>query len=131
LQLKEIKDLQPFIASDNAAKGLLQLLETHDWYRDTKIVAAVKPIVIRLCAHYLLNEKKKLTALDPVAHFHLTNGARLERINWLADTSAKGIKQAAGLMVNYYYDLGDIDDNHEDYVTEGKIAASKSVRGLI
>ena len=86
---------------------------------------------MRLCAHYLLNEKKKQTALDPVAHFHLTNGARIERINWLGDTSPKGMKQSSGLMVNYHYDLDDIDDNHEDYVTEGTIVASRSVRGLL
>jgi malonyl-CoA decarboxylase len=130
LQLKEIKELSALTKGGNVAKGLLQILET-DWHKDRKIADTLKPILIRLCARYLLSEKKKQASLDPVAHFHLTNGARLERINWLGDTSAKGMKQAGGLMVNYYYDLNDIDNNHEDYVTEGKIAASRQVRGLL
>jgi malonyl-CoA decarboxylase len=130
LRPREIKDIVSLIKSDDPSYGLLKLLDS-EWHLDKKMVEKLKPILMRLCAHYLLNEKKKQTALDPVAHFHLTNGARLERINWLGDTSAKGIKQAAGIMVNYYYDLDDIDDNHEDYVTEGTIIASRQVRGLV
>lgn len=130
LQPKEIKEINAAAKSDNAAKGLLHILES-DWHSDAKMGEKIKAPLLRLCAHYLLVEKKKLTALDPVAHFHLTNGARLERINWLGDTSAKGFKQSAGLMVNYYYDADDIDDNHEHYVTEGKIAASRQVRALL
>ena len=127
---KEVAEINAFAQSDNAAKGLLQLLDG-EWYKDTKLAEKLKVPLMRLCAHYLLTEKRKQTTLDPVAHFHLTNGARLERINWLGDVSPKGLKQAAGLMVNYYYDPGHIDDHHEDYVTEGKIAASRAVRGLL
>jgi malonyl-CoA decarboxylase len=129
LRPRELKDVQQLTKAEGP-KALLALLDT-DWWQDEKISAKLKPILTRLCAHYLLFEKKKQTALDPVAHFHLTNGARLERINWLGDVSPKGLKQAAGIMVNYYYDLDDIDDNHEDYVTEGTIVASRSVRGLL
>ncbi len=129
-QVKELKELKAIGKTDNAAKNLLQLLEG-DWYKDAKTAEKLKPVLLRLCAHYLLNEKKKQTPLDPVAHFHLNNGARLERINWLGDTSAKAMKQAAGLMVNYYYDLDEIDNNHEDYATEGRIAASRTVRALV
>ena len=113
-----------------SAKSVLQVLDT-EWHKDAKLAEKLKAPLTRLCARYLLSEKKKLMALDPVAHFHLTNGARLERINWLGDTSPKGLKQAAGLMVNYYYDPDHIDESHEDYVTEGKIASSRSVRGLV
>ena len=66
-----------------------------------------------------------------MARFHLGNGARLERINWLGDKSAKGLRQSHGIMVNYLYDLGDIEPNHEAYVNDGEIAASKSVRSLL
>jgi len=128
--VKEIKELKLLTKSDNAARGLHQLLEA-DWHTNHKIAEKIKPVLMHLAAHYLINEKNKLLALDPVAHFHLTNGARLKRINWLGDTSHKGLKQAAGLMVNYYYDLDYIDSNHEDYVTEGKIATSRTVRGLL
>ncbi len=130
LRPREIKEINQLTSSEDGAKALLKLLDS-EWTKDAKVAAKLKPILTRLCAHYLLNEKKKLTALDPVAHFHLTNGARLERINWLGDTSPKGLKQSAGIMVNYYYDLDDIDDNHEDYVTEGTIVASRHVRGQV
>ena len=70
-------------------------------------------------------------ALDPVAQFHLSNGARMERLNWQGDRSAKGMAQSAGIMINYLYKLDDIGDNHEAYTSEGKIVASSSVRGLL
>ncbi|MEE8545092.1 MAG: malonyl-CoA decarboxylase family protein, partial [Alphaproteobacteria bacterium] len=66
-----------------------------------------------------------------VAHFHLTNGARIERINWLADRSEKGLDQSAGIMVNYRYRLQDIEANHEAYRGEGRIVASAAVRSLL
>ena len=68
-------------------------------------------------------------AADPVVHFHLSNGARIERLNWLEDTSVNDINLSAGLMVNYLYMLNEIERNHESYKGEGKIRASLSVRG--
>lgn len=114
----------------NAAKALHALLAS-DWHKDKHTLEVLKPILIRLCAHYLTEEKKGGKPLDPVAGFHLFNGARLERINWMGDTSPKGLKQSAGLMVNYYYKLSDIDENHEEFVSEGKIVASRAVKGLL
>jgi malonyl-CoA decarboxylase len=70
-------------------------------------------------------------ALDPVAHFHLSNGARIERINWLADRSSKGVKQSAAMMVNYLYRLSDIEANHEAYASEGSVALASGVRSLL
>ena len=66
-----------------------------------------------------------------MARFHLGNGARLERINWLGDTSAKGLREAHGLMVNYRYELRDIEKNHEAYENDGTVAASKQVTGSV
>lgn len=111
-------------------KALLTLLNG-DWYKDEDTAEAVKPILLRLGAHYLLNEKKGGKPVDPVSNFHLFNGARLERLNWLADVSANGMKQAAGLMVNYYYKFSEIDENHEVFVAEGKIVASRQVRSYL
>jgi malonyl-CoA decarboxylase len=54
----------------------------------------------------------------------------MERLNWLADTSANGLRQSAGIMINYLYKLGDIDDNHEAYTGAGKVAASSAIRSL-
>jgi malonyl-CoA decarboxylase len=68
--------------------------------------------------------------LDPVARFHLGNGARLERLNWLADTSANGLAQGAGFMVNYLYDLDAVERNHEAFANHGDIVASAALRRL-
>jgi malonyl-CoA decarboxylase len=88
--------------------------------------------MLALAAHYMLLAKDEDgKPLDPVARFHLRNGARLERINWMADPSAKGMRDAYGLMVNYRYDLKEIERNHEAYVNEGVVAASRAVRGLV
>jgi len=80
-----------------------------------------------LASHYLAREWEGPQALDPVARFHLGNGARLERVNWLADVTPKGLAQSFGLMVNYVYDLGDVERNHEDYVKRHRVVCSSAV----
>lgn len=87
--------------------------------------------LIRLGARYLMKARKGRQALDRVAHFHLTNGARIEQINWAADLSDKGLQQSAGLMVNYLYKLPDIEKNHEIYSGQGEIVVSSGVRRLL
>ena len=85
-----------------------------------------------LAAHYFLRAKSADgLPVDPVARFHLGNGARLERLNWLGDVSEKGLRESHGLMVNYLYDLDQIEANHEAYENEGTVAAAKSVRALL
>jgi malonyl-CoA decarboxylase len=98
---------------------------------DASPPAALKPSLLHLSARYLVQEKGDSGPLDPVARFHLGNGARLERINWLADTSPRGVKQSAGLMVNYLYKLADIEENHEAYAREGRIVMSDGVKRLL
>jgi malonyl-CoA decarboxylase len=116
----------------NADRVLLRVLERSDWHEDPHIVAILREPLLRLCARYLLRARAAAgRALDPVAHFHLTNGARVERLNWLGDVSPKGLQQSAGIMVNYLYRLGDIESNHETYRDEGRVAAASSVRGLL
>ena len=83
-----------------------------------------------LAAWYLTREWREGHALDPVARFHLGNGARLERINVGADTSARGLAQSFGLMVNYVYELGDVERNHEEYVNRHHVACSSAVEKL-
>ncbi len=80
-----------------------------------------------LCAFYLLHTSPSEAPSDPVARFHLNNGARLERINTDADLSRKGLRQSHGLMVNYLYDLDEIESNHEHFIA-GQVAASRAVR---
>ena len=87
--------------------------------------------VLALCAKYLVNERSGGLARDPVARFHLGNGASLHAIHWAADLSDKGLQQSIGLMVNYLYDLDSIEENHDDYFDQGKVAISRSVARLV
>jgi malonyl-CoA decarboxylase len=120
-------------ASSTAEPGqvLLHLLDQPDWPADPRVAAALREPLLRLCSRYLLQAHSRSgRALDPVAHFHLSNGARVERLNWLGDRSAKGLQQSAGIMVNYAYRLGDIEANHEAYRAEGRVAAASAIRTL-
>jgi malonyl-CoA decarboxylase len=92
---------------------------------------AVSGALCRLVARYLVEEKEADRPLDPVARFHLGNGARLERVNWLADTSPRGLKQSAGIMVNYLYEIAEIEPNHEAFAREGRVAVSNGVKRLL
>jgi len=112
-------------------EALRSLLARDDWRRDEAAVAAIRPVLEPLAARYLLAEKRGRRALDPVENFHLSNGARLERINWLGDTSRNGLEGAAGLMVNYLYKLADIEQNHEAYRGRGKVTAAAPVRRML
>ena len=127
---KEIEAIKAHSDCENSARQLEKIL-TADWFSLDKTAELTKPILIRLCARYLLQERKKDRAMDQVANFHLANGARLERLNWLADLSDNGIQRSYGIMVNYHYKLSEIENNHEKYVTKTKIAASRSVRSLL
>lgn len=88
-------------------------------------------ILTRLAARYLVLEKRNDRPSDPVARFHLANGARIERLNWAADLSRNGQDQSAGIMVNYLYRLDHIRSNHDNFVGTGAIATSSAIRGLI
>ena len=91
-----------------------------------------KADLLALAAYYFLEAKRSDgKPVDQVARFHLGNGARLERLNWMADPSPKSLAEAFGLMVNYRYDLKEIEKNHEAFANEGTIAASRGVRSLL
>ena len=106
-------------------------LSVPGWHRDEEVAARMREPLTRLCARYLLETGPGGRSLNPVARFHLRNGARLERINWLGDVSTKGMSESAGLLVNYLYDPRTIERNHEGYVKEGRIAASAEIRRLL
>ncbi len=113
-------------------RGLTALLGQPHWYEDDAVAQALKAPLLRLAARYLLTEKtSRGRALDGVAHFHLSNGARLERLNWLGDLSPKGLQQSAGIMINYLYRLADIETNHEAYTGEGRVTASPAITRLL
>ena len=81
--------------------------------------------------YFLKARTPKGKLIDSVARFHLGNGARLERINWLGDLSPKGVRESAGVMVNYLYRLDDIEKNHEAYANDGDVVASSAVKKLL
>lgn len=110
-----------------AARDILRAAEPID---ATELDDETRALLMRLCAHYLLNATREGKPLDPVARFHLSNGAALERINWAADSSPAGLERSIGIMVNYVYRLKDIEKNHELYFSEGKVVASAAVRKL-
>jgi ribonuclease HI len=83
-----------------------------------------------LCASYLMSTEPGSGATDAVARFHLANGARLERLNWLGDTSAPGVQRSFGLTVNYVYRLADVERNHEAYANQYRVAASRRFEQL-
>ena len=107
-------------------------LEIEYWSEDAGLAAALAPPMLRLGSDYLLNRKGRGgRALDPVAHFHLSNGARMERLNWLGDRSGNGIRQSAGMMINYLYNLSEIDQNHESYSAPDRvIPVSSGIKAL-
>jgi len=131
LSATERKSMQQVLPPELAALGIGDLLSRPRWHAEEPMAQALKAPLLRLASRYLLTEKTpRGRALDPVAHFHLTNGARMERLNWLADLSAKGMQQSAGIMINYLYRLADIEANHEAYTGEGQVAASQGLQRL-
>ncbi|HET9689148.1 MAG TPA: malonyl-CoA decarboxylase [Pseudolabrys sp.] len=120
---------QAISASDRV---VFELMERPHWWTDPEIFSKLEDPLMRASAWYFLRARNQRgTPIDPVARFHLGNGARLERINWLADTSERAITQAHGLMVNYLYDLDDIEKNHEAYAEGRTVVASNAVQRLL
>ncbi len=115
-----------------ADRQVLTRLDVAGWEGDEAARTELTPVINALAAHYFLVARTaKGKPIDPVARFHLGNGARLERINPMGDLSPKGIAQAAGLMVNYRYVLADIEKNHEAYAGKGEVVASAPVKKLL
>jgi malonyl-CoA decarboxylase len=113
-------------------KSALAVLDTAGWWQEAETAARVEDAVMRAAAWYFLRARtERGLPVDAVARFHLGNGARLERINWLADTSEKAMAQAHGLMVNYQYDLDDIEKNHEAYAEGRTVVAANGVQRLL
>ena len=111
------------ISDEEFVEAVLELLNSEGSY--------LKSAMLKLCAHYLVMVRQGRLATDPVARFHIGNGASLHQLNWKADLSLSGLKQSAGIMVNYLYDRNSIEFNHDDYFDKQKIAVSKGVRKML
>jgi malonyl-CoA decarboxylase len=112
-------------------QGILELLDDQFWYESADAAEVLRPVLLRACANYLVNVKQGTLPADSVARFHLRNGAHLERLNWLGDTSVNGLRQSHGMLVNYVYDEDQIGANHEAYVHDRTVVHSNVVSRLI
>jgi malonyl-CoA decarboxylase len=111
--------------------ALKAILQQEGWWTEPAFISVLRPLLTRLCAVYLTAPRDGKGPSDPVARFHLGNGASLERINWLGNTAAKGIGESYGIMVNYLYDPDLIEINHERFVKKGVVARSAEVEALL
>ena len=121
----------PAAAEAGVDSSLLETLDDPAWAADPGRADALRKQIEPLAAEYYLRGRDKGgRAADSVARFHLGNGARLERINWLGDTSPRALRDGAGLMVNYLYDRNSIEANHEAYANLGMVVASGAVKRM-
>jgi malonyl-CoA decarboxylase len=130
--LKRERASEASIALSEDDRTDLKALDRPDWWRDPAAAEAVREPLLRAAAWYYLRARTpRGTPRDSVARFHLGNGARLERLDFLADTSERALRQSYGLMVNYLYDLEHIERNHEAYAQQHTIVAASAISRLV
>jgi malonyl-CoA decarboxylase len=113
---------------NSAAAAASAILEDAGCFANVERADELSRAILPLCGTYLLTAKRGDEPADPVERFHLGNGARLERINWLGDTSQAGIDRSASLTANYLYRLSEIERNHREYAKEHRVVASRQVQ---
>ncbi|KAJ3218975.1 hypothetical protein HDU67_003339 [Dinochytrium kinnereticum] len=129
-EIETLRSIQK-VDSRPAWEVLRDCLQTDEWHKKASKNSAFKPIMLRLCSRYLLLEKKRSFSLDPVANFHVRNGACVHRLNWMGDISAKGMEQSFGIMVNYVYVLPIIEKNNQQYLLDGTIPVLEPVSSTV
>jgi len=130
-ELEALTSIAPDAAARGPAAALDAAVGADAWWQDEARLAALRAPLLRLCAEYLTRPNSGMGAIDAVARFHLGNGARLERVNWLGNSSARGMQESFGLMVNYLYDPDTIEANHEAFVRSGAVARSPTVDAML
>jgi malonyl-CoA decarboxylase len=119
-------------ALEHEDRRTLAALDRPNWWRDPTLAATLREPLLRAAAWYFLRARNRRgLPVDAVARFHLGNGARLERLDWLGDTSERALQQSYGLMVNYLYDLDYIEQNHEAYAQQHIVVAAGAVSRLL
>jgi len=135
LKQSEKKSLSKYtthITDADILRDLIPKLDQIDTGQKKQLFQELEVPLIRLAAEYICNARNKRgRAMDPVAHFHLSNGASICRLNWAADTSIKGKAQSFGVMVNYEYKLKEIQNNSSAYEAEQKVAASSLIKSIL
>lgn len=110
--------------------GLLSRLDEPRWFEDGPTLRALETALVPLCAHYLLQGAQGTEPTDPVARFHLSNGARLRRVNWLSDLSPAGLARSGGLTANYVYRGAELERNCEEYARTRKASTTRQLERL-
>jgi malonyl-CoA decarboxylase len=131
LPAEEAVKLAGALGHPDPATVLHDALARPEWPTDARLGEALQETMEKLAARYLMREKSGTHPLDPVAHFHLSNGALVSRIYWLADTSARGMEQSHGMMASYRYEPSEVEENHERFLRDGHIAAARRVSKLL
>ncbi len=130
--LKRERAHEASLVLDDDDRDALAALDTAEWWRNPATAESVREPLLRAAAwYYLRGRNGRGLPIDAVARFHLGNGARLERLDWLADTSERALGQSCGLMVNYLYDLDYIERNHEAYAQQHAVVAASAVSRLV
>jgi len=111
--------------------GLAMALAGESWLGQRELAEALEAPLVRAAARYLVERDGAGLPLDPVARFHLGNGARIERLNWLADSAPRRLKQSAGMMVNYVYQPAEIEQNHEAFARRRLITVAPDLNELL
>ena len=126
------RDGDDFLDGDDPIRAeLLEVLENRESLRNAKPDGELSAALQKLCARYFHTTRADGTPIDPVARFHLRNGACIEAIHSNADVSLKGLRQSLGLMVNYRYVPEMLESNQATYETEQRIHAAAQVRELL
>jgi malonyl-CoA decarboxylase len=129
---QKLDAIQTAATALSVSHNLKDILECPDWHKNTIVMDAIQPVMLHLCAIYLSTKhSKKQRLLDPVAHFHISNGAEVKQINWMGDISSKGFDQSYGMMINYLYKLDQIDQNSENYSQTHEVVLAKEVNQLL
>ncbi|MBN2893800.1 MAG: malonyl-CoA decarboxylase family protein [Bacteroidales bacterium] len=125
----EIEKIIKISDNSDVNKSILMMLKTENWHQNNEITSALRIPLLRLALHYLTTVKRhgKFNAYDPVANFHLSNGAEIGQLNWLGDISENGLNQSFGIMANYRYARNRIVENHESYMTKGEVNVTKNI----
>ena len=130
--LKRERGNEASVVLDEDDRDALAALDRANWWREPDVLARIREPLLRAAAWYYLRARNgRGLPVDAVARFHLGNGARLERLDWLGDTSERALQQSHGLMVNYLYDLDYIEQNHEAYAQQHAVVAASSVTRLV
>ncbi|MEO1141973.1 MAG: malonyl-CoA decarboxylase family protein, partial [Pseudomonadota bacterium] len=135
--LSPIPRFRSWFAKEFKDSDLTNIMEIQQAFENLQVDTAEevlkdleKQMKILLAKYFLVEKRSDGKPIDPVARFHLGNGASLLRFNWMADITENGLRQSAGMMVNYKYDLSTVETNHETYVGEGTVNTTREIRSL-